>query len=297
MTTIRQFTAKKFFLQAFVLTMCCLLSFTVTAQTNNAKTFRFTSHHTSFPDTARISGHLYDSVLYDAATHYSDSSVLVIVPPQFSAKENVDLVFWFHGWRNNIDTAKSFYELEKQFIASKRNAVLVLAETAKNAPDSYGGRLEQPGMFSLLVADVLNELKQQKIIAPRAKEGSITLAGHSGGYRVIAQILQNGKLPVHEVILFDALYAEQLKFMNWIKDDPRNIFIDLFTNEGGTDKPSYEFMEQLQKENIPFIKTEEATLTADDIKNNRIIFVHSLNEHNKVINNPDNFQLFLGLTK
>ena len=33
-----------------------------------------------------------------------------------------------------------------------------MAETAKNSPDSYGGKLEQPNMFLLLVTDVLNEL-------------------------------------------------------------------------------------------------------------------------------------------
>ena len=55
-------------------------------------------------------------------------------------KKTVDLVFWFHGWGNNVDSAAIRYELIKQFIASKRNAVLVLAETARNSPDSYGGK-------------------------------------------------------------------------------------------------------------------------------------------------------------
>src|SRR5947209_4733683 len=40
----------------------------------------FTSAHTSFPDTARAKGHLYDSILYSAAEHYNDSSVLVFTP-------------------------------------------------------------------------------------------------------------------------------------------------------------------------------------------------------------------------
>src|SRR6478672_5142004 len=165
--------------------------FRLSDQTNESGTFHFTSQHTSFPDTGRAKGHVYDSVLYDGATHYSDSSVLVLVPPHFSPDKKVEMVFWFHGWRNNIDTAIVFYELGKQFISSKTNAVLVMAETAKNSPDSYGGKLEQPGMFSLLVTDVLNQLKQRKLIAAKGTAGAITLAGHSGGYRVIAKILQN----------------------------------------------------------------------------------------------------------
>ena len=44
----------------------------------------------------------------------------------------------------------------------------------------------------------------------------LILAGHSGAYRVMANILQNGNVPVNEVILFDALYAETDKFMIWL---------------------------------------------------------------------------------
>ena len=129
----------------------------------------FTSSHTAFPDTGRANGHLYDSVLYSASEHYNDSSVLLVIPDHLKTTQKiehkkVDLVFWFHGWRNNIDTAAEFYQLTKQFIASRRNAVLVLAETAKNAPDSYGGKLEQPGMFKLLVQDVMKQLKEKNLI-------------------------------------------------------------------------------------------------------------------------------------
>jgi len=97
-----------------------------------ATIFHIRSSNTSFPDTARAKGHLYDKVLYDAATHYSDSSVLIIVPKNLDVKKSVDLVFWFHGWRNNIDSATERYQLTRQFLASNLNAVLVLAETAND---------------------------------------------------------------------------------------------------------------------------------------------------------------------
>jgi hypothetical protein len=263
-----------------------------------AKIFRIHSTHTSFPDPARSNGHIYDSVLYDAATHYSDSSVLIIVPPGFSAGKNIDLIFWFHGWRNNIDTANQYYELSKQFFASGRNAVLVLAETAKNAPDSYGGKLEKDGEFSFLIDDVLNELKTEKVIPQTTLTGNITLAGHSGAFRVIAYILQNGKARVQEVLLFDALYSEVPKFMQWIKEDPKNRFVHWYTNKGGgTDEVTKEMIQQLQKENIAFAETEEASLTPEQIKNSRVLFVHSLREHNDIINKPDDFELLLKATR
>lgn len=255
---------------------------------------RISSVHTSFPDTGRINGHVYDSVLYDAALHYSDSSVLIAVPKNLSPGNAIDIVFWFHGWRNNIDSADKFFHLTEQFIASKRNAVLVLAETAKNSPDSYGGKLEQAGMFKLLVNDVTAELKKQNYISPQTKTGNITLAGHSGAYRVIAYILQNGGLPVHQVFLFDALYSQVDKFTNWIKEDSSHRFIHWYTNQGGgTDEVSEEMMKLLKEQNISFKNFEETTVTKSDIQKNRIVFIHSLREHNEIIYNPNNFQLLL----
>ncbi len=66
----------------------------------------FVSGHTPFPDTARDKGHLDgDSIFQPRAGHYDDSSVLMVVPRGFKARAIVDLVFWFHGWHNNIASA------------------------------------------------------------------------------------------------------------------------------------------------------------------------------------------------
>jgi hypothetical protein len=260
----------------------------------NAILFHFTSSYTSFPDAERTNGHVYDSVLYDAAKHYSDSSVFVVIPKILKSDKTIDIIFWFHGWRNNIDSAATRFDLINQFIASKRNAILVLTETAKNSPDSYGGKLEKPGVFRNLASDILLKLKEKKYVSKKCTTGDIVLAGHSGAYRVIAYILQNGEMPVNEVNLFDALYSETDKFMNWIKGDMKHRFINWYTNVGGgTDEVSKDMMKQLQKENIYFIFSEEDTLTAQILQTNRIVFVHSNREHNDIINKPDNFHLLL----
>ena len=96
--------------------------------------------------------------------HYSDSHVLIIAPKNLHADQKVDLIFWFHGWHNNIDSTAAYYQLTRQWMASGINAVLVLPEAAKDAADSYGGKLEKPGVFRALVADVLKELKNKKMI-------------------------------------------------------------------------------------------------------------------------------------
>ncbi|MDP9041128.1 MAG: hypothetical protein M3N30_04040, partial [Bacteroidota bacterium] len=216
-----------------IITLCLLASHATAQDTSKFRLLHFTSSHTSFPDTHRARGYVYDSVLYTFPGHYNDSSVLLVIPKHFESTQKVDLVFWFHGWNNCIDTAVEFYRLAEQFIDSKRNAILVLSETARNAPDSYGGRLEQPGIFKSLVNDVLDELKSRNLVPSKAVPGNILLCGHSGAFLVIADILQNGHMPVSEVFLFDALYSQVDKFLTWIIRDQSHHFIHWYTNKGG----------------------------------------------------------------
>ena len=255
--------------------------------------YRITSPHTAFPDTGRGHGHVYDSVLYSTADCYSDSAVLIACPRDLHAGPAVDLVFWFHGWRNNIDTALVAYGLDRQFADAGENAVLVLAESARNAPDSYGGKLEQPNTFALLVQDVLDELARERRIPQHSRAGHVILAGHSGAYRVIAGILDHGNVPVNEVILFDALYANTASFLKWITADNTHRFIDLYTDHGGTLEESEAMMQQLRQQELPFDSTEESMVTPAVLDQNRLLFIHSTREHNLVIQRPDNFENFL----
>jgi hypothetical protein len=260
---------------------------------SGAVTFHIHSSHTSFPDTGRAKGHIYDSVLYTAKEHYNDSTVLIIAPKNLDAKKTVDLVFWFHGWRNNVDTAAAYYELTKQFIASRRNAVLVLAETARNSPDSYGGKLERPGDFKALVADVLEGLKAQKLIPRNCVSGHILLGGHSGAYEVMAMIIKNGGMPIDEAMLFDSLYGKTEIFMDWIKADKQHRFIHLYTDTGYGPKEESERMNKLlDSDKISYFMVEEKELKPEMYDKYPLIYVHSLKQHNDIVN-PDNFRLML----
>jgi hypothetical protein len=280
------------------LTFTLVILFAISKQTfaqdtPNATIFHIQSSHTAFPGTARAKGHQYGKVLYTEAEHYRDSTVLIIAPKNLDAKRSVDLVFWFHGWGNHVDSAASFYQLTRQFIASHQNAVLVLAETAHDAPDSYGGKLENPGVFKALVGDVISGLKAQKLVGKNCEPGHVLLAGHSGAYRVMARILQNGQVPIDEAMLFDSLYGETDKFMAWIKADPSHRFIHIYTDHGGTAGESAKMVKLLEQENIAHTETEESKLTAELVKSNRLLFIHSLHQHNDIMHDPDNFQLLL----
>jgi hypothetical protein len=258
-----------------------------------ALTFHIYSTHTSFPDTGRAKGHLYDGKLYTAREHYQDSTVLIIAPKKLDVKKKVDFIFWFHGWGNHVDSAAIRYELTRQFIASKRNAVLVLAETAYNAPDSYGGKLENPGVFRALVGDVLNGLSARKIIPGNCTYGHILLGGHSGAYRVMARIIKNGQLPVDEAMLFDALYSETEIYMDWIRADSKHRFIHLYTNFGEGPKEESERMNKLlDTAKISYFMVEEKDLKPEMYRQFPLIYIHSLKEHNDIVS-PGNFRLML----
>lgn len=259
----------------------------------NLNYFKITSSNTSFPDTGRMNGHLYNNVLYSATDHYSDSNVLIITPKNFSVNKRADMIFWFHGWNNNIDSALVRYGLSRQFSESGLNAVLVLAETAKDAPDSYGGKLEQENRFKKLANDVLQKLVMEKVVSVNCSIGHVILAGHSGAYRVMANILQNGNVPVNEVILFDALYADTDKFLNWLQEDNSHRFINLYTDEGGTFDETKNMMRQLKNLNLPADSLEETVVTPRILQKNKIIFIHTLHAHNDIVQHPDNFKLFM----
>lgn len=252
--------------------------------------FRFSSSNTSFPDTLRSAGHKYNGKLYPAVDHYSDSSVKVIVPPGFRPGKKIDLVFWFHGWYNTIDSSIKVFHLRDQFLAAGKNAILVIPEGAVNAPDSYGGKLEQPGRFKYLINDVFLQLKKRSLFGAKPTIGNVVLAGHSGAYRVMAHILESGAVEVQEVFLFDGLYGQVDKFEKWISGNSSRHFIHLYTSEGGgTDEVSIQFMDKLKAAGLNFKSKEEEFLLLDDNLKDHILFIKSKRGHNEILADTDWF--------
>lgn len=277
------------------LSICFLLFVVVTKsqQKFEMNIFRINSPYTSFPDSARNNGHIYNNIIFDAAKHYTDSSVLIVLPTNYKKNKKVNIVCWFHGWYNTIDSANQRFELAKQFMASNVNAILVIPEGAKNAPDSYAGKLEQPNIFTQLINDIFIKLKKAKLIHAKATPDNIVLAGHSGAYRVMAHVTAKGGLPINEILLFDGLYADTDKYLSWLQLNHQHRFVNIYTNDGGTMEECVAMMQQLSNKKIPYHFTEEINMQKTGLKNNSIVFIHSNQQHNDIINKPDNFKLFL----
>jgi hypothetical protein len=252
-----------------------------------------TSRFSMFPHESRAKGHAFEGKTYPARLHYGDSTVAIFVPKGFRAGEATDLVFWFHGWRNNVDDACLGFRLAEQFAASGVNAVFVLPEGPKDAPDSSGGRLEEAGAFASLVADVLGKLKAKGLV-PTTQPGSIVLAGHSGAYRVMAFILARGGLTanVREVYLFDALYGQLEKFAHWVDRTPGKL-VAIHTADGGTRDQTKDFMDDLRAWNIPFVAVPESAATPDLLRQNRLVFIESALAHDAVVAGKEQLRAYL----
>ncbi len=247
-----------------------------------------------FPHPLRAGGYVYGGKTYDAAGHYSDSSVALFAPKGYRQSHTVDLVVYFHGWGNNIDTALRRFNVVEQFSASSKNAILVVPEAASNAPDGCGGKFEGRDGFKRFVGDVMNFLKKEKKIQAHAVAGNIIIAGHSGAYRVMSFMVLRGGLTQHmkEVYLFDALYGQTEKFAYWI-DHYRGRFVNIYTDSGGTKAESENLMACLESWKIPFFAREEGRVTSEELRHNRLIFLHSDLKHNDVFSKRGQFEQYL----
>lgn len=259
------------------------------------KVIRFSSTHAMFPDSARLHGYAYNGKQYASTTHYTDSSVLIYVPDYFSDKGKINLVYWFHGWGNNIDSACFQFQLLEQFQSSQRNAIFIFPEGPKNAPDSYGGKLENPEVFQYLTKEVVEKLCENSVIKKnrlfQINDYSISLAGHSGAYRVISKIIN--KTQISEVILFDALYGGNIDYLQWLSN-PEHRFINIYTKDGGTFENSQLILNKLTDSlHVPVLSVTEDDINETLLVSNRKLFIFSNVGHNEVITHSLNWKRFL----
>lgn len=248
-----------------------------------------------FPHPDRANGHTYKGQLYPAKDHYSDSTVALFIPRGFRETGSIDFVIHFHGWNNTVAGTLKTFRLVEQLVASGKNAILVIPEGPRNAPDSFGGKLEDPDGFKRFMAEVVATLRTRAdFVAKDFSVGRIILSGHSGGYRVIAGILDRGGLPKNadEVWLFDALYGRTDSFLAWA-DRTQGRLLNIYTDHGGTKGESEKLQARLTARATPFLAVEETALAAGALRQSQFVFIHTDLGHNDVIHQRNEFALFL----
>jgi len=246
-----------------------------------------------FPHPTRASGHTYGNLQFPADKHYNDSSVAIFIPKGYRQTDAVDVVVHLHGWWNNIDTVLKRYKLPQQVAESGKNVILVVPEGPRNAPDSFGGKFEDPGGFKKFMEDIAAFLVRESKIKTQTV-GTIILTGHSGAYHGISFALMRGGIPdkIREVYLFDALYGQTEKYAYWI-DHYKAKMITVYTDSGGTKDETESLMDNLRGWGIPYFSKDEAALVPADLENNRLVFVHSDLEHDMVLHGRMQYRDYL----
>jgi hypothetical protein len=248
-----------------------------------------------FPHPKRADGHKYQDRLYAADKHYADSTVATFIPRGFRETGEIDFVIHFHGWKNHVASVLQQYKLIEQLGDSGRNAVLVVPQGPRDAPDSFGGKLEDPEGFRRFMNEVVETLRQQSALKnKRFSIGQIVLSGHSGGYQVISSIVACGGLTDHvrEVWLFDALYARTDQFLSWY-DTQHGRLLDIYTEHGGTKGETEHLMTTLKQRGAKFFAGKESETKAVDLEQNKLVFLFTDLPHNDVVEKHQTFRDFL----
>ena len=226
-----------------------------------------------FPHSDRKAGHTYKDRYYSAEEHYSDSSVLVIIPENYRKKNSVDLMIFFHGWGNSKDTCNQKFDLSVQLEASQQNMLLVIPEGPKFAPDSFNGKLCDKGGFERFINELLDSLKNDKLIYNK-NIGRIIISGHSGGYYAMAHILRWGGYTekISDVVIFDGLYWLEEDYLKWLIDHDGRL-VNIYTERGGTKDNTLMFMEMCDSVGVDYYIGETKEL--EKIPSDRVLMLYS----------------------
>lgn len=268
------------------------IAFTLFSQTKKENLFRLNSTFTMFPDSVRKeTPRVYNNITYNWLEHYNDSSVLVYMPSHFNPQKSFKIVIWIHGWYNNIDSVFNTFPIKKAIDSSLQNTILIMPEGPKNSPDSYAGKWEKPNYFNWFLADIQQQLIKLKLIKKTTK--NTIYAGHSGAYKAIANMLHFGNAACNAVILFDALYGETNKFLNYIKANPKTYFFNVYCKDGGTYKNSVGFSANLMVANYRTCNKVEQDISPTAFSICKIAHIYSNLEHNEVITKTNYLQFLL----
>lgn len=184
-----------------------------------------------FPHSSRQQGFTIGNRIFPADPHYTDSSVALFVPKGYRPQDRTDLLFYFHGHGNNVRKSLQQFQLREQIAASGANVILVFPQGPKDATDSGGGRLEEPGALRRLAEEAMAILAAEGLV-PTRRIGRVLLAGHSGAYRVISFCLEQGGLEeqISDVCLLDASYGRLEAFVDWASRRPAGRMFSIFTD-------------------------------------------------------------------
>jgi hypothetical protein len=234
----------------------------------------FRMQNTPYPHKSRDNGFKIEDKFYPREPHYVDNSVGIFIPKSYQPQQRVDLLIYFHGHYNNVRKAMDEFHLREQVIAAGKSVILVFPQGPKDAGDSGGGKLEEPGGLKRLADEVLDTLDREGRIKSR-NLGRVLLAGHSGAYRVISFCLQHGGLEDHisAVCLLDASYDRLDAFVDWAARNPAHRLLSVFTDHLAVE--NVYMITQLRKRSVAYDLLDDADATDAVLDRSRLLFLHT----------------------
>lgn len=215
--------------------------------------------------------------------HYIDNSVAIFVPKGYEPGDTVDLLFYFHGHGSSIEDGLARFNLREMVAESGKNVILVFPEGPRDAGDSSGGRLEEPGAFRAICGETLEFLRNQGKTT-NEELGRVILSGHSGAYRVISFALEHGGIEEHivETYLLDASYARLEQYTNWVVRNPRARLRSVFTDHLAPENVA--MMTSLERACVDYKLMNDQSATPVDYQRERVLFLHTVDRgHNQAV--------------
>lgn len=237
---------------------------------------------------------------------YADPTVLVFIPHHHRVARDatVSTVVHFHGHNSTAERAIAAHQLREQLYESKQNAILVVPQLAVQASDSACGKLEAPGGFARMLADMLRTLDTASVrsaaglaaLSPDASLGRVCISAHSGGYHAAASALRSGGVAVQETYLFDALYADVDVFREWViagHGKPmsyRHKLVSYFT-AGRTEANTHAMFAELERSGVTCAHEQvEGTLSREELTRAEAVSIRTQLAHGAVTSELNNLR-------
>lgn len=231
-----------------------------------------------------------------AGRPYTDSTVGIYVPAHYRSGDSIDYVVHFHGWHNDVRHVLERYRLREQLERSGRNAILVVPQGPKDAPDSDFGKLEHDrNGFARFIAQVGEYLREHNVTTAETT-GRIVLSAHSGGYGGEGGVLAVGGMNanVTDVLMFDCAYGHYDAYAAWTKARSGNHLLSIFTSD--TENGNVYLMSLVQGPE-PNIEVHDAHgMTLAELQTRAPTFVLTTVAHDELMQRYDWFSLFLQAT-
>lgn len=173
--------------------------------------------------------------------------VIVTIPAGYNPRSGIDLVIYYRGNGSCINVIAGDVDgpcrpggnrhrashIVSQFIAARKNAVLVIVERLIESSDvSNFGRWRNPTGFTAFTNEIEQFVNEQ--LNTQARISSLSLYAHSGGWSILAECMRKTNIAIRDVVLLDAFYGDvstMTRFAMMAVEDnfPQKRFVSIHT--------------------------------------------------------------------